>query len=388
MSSRFEQRPVLTIFMVILAVFSIVWIVAEVWLRFTVASGIGYYTAVEREGDLVFPYGVIHINSYGLPDGEFDLSDARPRIGYFGDSVVYGVGAGDGHRVSDLLEEKMPDYQHFTIGWMGKDVDDVIRLYSESRREGFDLGTVVFFLNLNDVYVYVARPSLESFEEAGAVDEVVAKENIISLIHSFFFNTLDALRGKSYAYTYVRASVRKALIVLGYRSDGFIAFELFPETYADMIASTAAQVNSLAGWVEADGRRFCLVVLPYEMQISEEAESVYSSVGVEWGPEFVDRGTQKALIESLDPGIEYFDAYYAFVDEEDPQAARSVNGLGEYYVSMDGGSLDWNHLNRRGHQRMAEALSEAGFCGLGGSASISVRSAPEQVRSSAADDAG
>ena len=76
----------------------------EILLRLVVDYNPSYYVGFYHQQDktIVFPYGIIHYNSRGYPDGEFLPQKIRPRIGYFGDSVCYGVGAGFGYRVSDL----------------------------------------------------------------------------------------------------------------------------------------------------------------------------------------------------------------------------------------------------------------------------------------------
>ena len=44
-------------------------------------------------------------------------------IGYYGDSVTYGVGAGHGYRISDLLEREYPEMSHMNLGGVGGAVD-------------------------------------------------------------------------------------------------------------------------------------------------------------------------------------------------------------------------------------------------------------------------
>jgi hypothetical protein len=68
------------------------------------------------------------------------------------------------------------------------------------------------------------------------------------------------------------------------------------------------------------GTTLTVVVLPYEMQISTDAESTYRSLGVRWEDGFIDRGPQRLLFEYLPPDIRVIDAYYAFSDGDNAAA--------------------------------------------------------------------
>ncbi|MFO0687457.1 MAG: SGNH/GDSL hydrolase family protein [Myxococcota bacterium] len=111
----------------------------------------GYYVAVRGTSQEVeYPYGIIKINRDGFADVEADLSHPR-QVGYFGDSVTYGVGAGYGYRFSDLLREAYPDVDHLNLGGIGLSVskDTIDRSLELAERYGLD--TAVYFLNLNDI---------------------------------------------------------------------------------------------------------------------------------------------------------------------------------------------------------------------------------------------
>ena len=105
---RFHRRhPALTLLGVNLAMLAILTVAAEIVLRVVIPYNPGYYVALGGTSRVVeYAYGTIRINSDGFADDEFDLSRSR-RIGYFGDSVTYGVGAGHGYRVSELMEEAL-----------------------------------------------------------------------------------------------------------------------------------------------------------------------------------------------------------------------------------------------------------------------------------------
>jgi hypothetical protein len=101
---------------------------AELVLRATLDYHIDYYTGVTRPGRVEYPYGPIYINSHGHPDLEWDLSDPRPRLAFYGDSVTYCVGAGHGHRISDLVREAHPELQVLTFAAVGARLKDPGRL--------------------------------------------------------------------------------------------------------------------------------------------------------------------------------------------------------------------------------------------------------------------
>ncbi len=83
----------------------------EVGLRVFGSLDIHYYTGTKTPGLHQYPYGDVPINAAGFPDEEFQLGGTKRRVGYIGDSVTYGVGAGYGFRVPDLLQQQFPQYR-------------------------------------------------------------------------------------------------------------------------------------------------------------------------------------------------------------------------------------------------------------------------------------
>jgi hypothetical protein len=120
-----ECHPRWTILLINVAILSLVLAGSEVFLRFYVPYNPGYYMAFEQKpGIYRFPYGVIRQNSLGFADDEFNLASTKPRVGYVGDSVTEGVGAGSGYRISDLLEAAYPAYEHWTFNIFREGVDE------------------------------------------------------------------------------------------------------------------------------------------------------------------------------------------------------------------------------------------------------------------------
>ncbi len=331
---------------------------AETFLRFYLPYNAGYYMAFEaKPGVQHFPYGIIKYNSLGFPDDEFDLASTKPRIGYFGDSVTRGVGVGSGYRISDLLEQAYPAYEHWTFGTVRDGVDErgaqkileLIKIYH--------LTTVVYLLNLNDILLS------NRFAERNT-------EPWIARIKARLM-WLDRFRGESYLYTVIRSQVRLFLAAHGYGHDGWKAAELFPIENEEAVQDTAERVSKLAQELDRRGVAFVAILLPYEMQVSAEAARKYWELGIRWDEDFLSGLTQKMLIEDFAGRVKYFDARQAFL----PDGAKSLkqNKLGEYFVYNRGDKLDWNHPNREGDRRIAVWLTQRGIFGTPSSNGIATK---------------
>ncbi|MFO0687458.1 MAG: hypothetical protein U0900_02000 [Myxococcota bacterium] len=130
-----------------------------------------------------------------------------------------------------------------------------------------------------------------------------------------------------------------------------------------MVLETAKRVIQFHDQLAAHGVELIVVLLPYEMQISDEAARVYASHGIHWEPGFLDGSTQRILTEALAPHLRVIDLMPAFVDPADPAGSRAANGVGEFFVYDRGDKLDWNHPNREGHRRIAEYLERVALLG-------------------------
>lgn len=340
----FQRHPLLTLLGVNAAVLGVVAALAEIGLRLWVPYNPGYYVVLREEpGRYEYPFGVLLRNSHAFPDDEFDLDSPKPRIGYFGDSVTRGVGVGHGHRIQDLLETLQPDREHWTFESAVNGINQKTHRRILAIAEKFRLSEVVYLLNLNDL-LPTRKPG------GGETGSTVR-----SLRQRFKF--LDGLRGRSYLYSALRFRFAELMLSLGYGHTGWKAAELFPQQHAEIVRETAERVTALADAVAAQGRRFRVVLLPYEMQISDEAARTYAAAGVEWEPGFLERSTQKAIEAALPERVETVDAYWAFVDPADEAGSRRANGVGEYFVYNRGDKLDWNHPNREGCRKIAEYLA-------------------------------
>lgn len=343
--SWFQRHPVLVLLGVNVALLAFLAGLAEIGLRLWVPYNPGYYVVLKAEpGAYHYPFGLLLRNSHSFPDDEFDLDSPKPRIGYFGDSVTRGVGAGHGYRIQDVLETLRPEVEHWTFEVAVNGIDQKTHPRILEIAEKYRLAEVVYLLNLNDLL----PTRKEGSGETGSTVRALRQR----------FKFLDHLRGRSYLYSALRFRFAELMLSLGYGHTGWKAAELFPQENAAIVRETAARITALADAVAAQGRRFRVIVLPYEMQISEEAANTYAAAGVAWEPGFVERSTQQALEAALPDRIETVDAYWAFVDPADEAGSRRANSVGEYFVYNRGDKLDWNHPNRDGCRKIAEYLAK------------------------------
>lgn len=343
MASSFEKHPVrtLALFFVFLAV--LIAGSAEIALRFIIPYDIGYYTAVRKPGQYDYPYGTITMNGDGYPDQPFDKSGTKKRIGYFGDSVIFGVGAGEGYRLSDLIEKEYPQYDHWTFsmianGVQGNEVADIARAYG--------LDTVVYGMNLNDIL-----PSVTTTPSGEAVETP-----FLFRAQQWVENHIDGkLRGHSYLYNGLRTLFKNAMTRLGYSHTGFKAAELYPKENEAVVRDVADRINGVGELLNKSNIRFCILILPYEMQISQDAAHTYHDLGIRWEDGFVDGSTQD-MLKSLLKTKNIYDGRDAFAGLHDTAQ------VGEYFVYNKGDKIDFNHPNRAGHARLADGLLKSHTC--------------------------
>ena len=333
-----KRHPFLTLLLLNASLFLIIALVAEVVLRNTIDYDISYYTSTKTEGLNSYPFGEIVINSQGFADAEFDLDDTRPRIGYFGDSVNYGIGAGYPYRFSELVEAAYPQYAHWNLGGgIGTTLQTTVIAANAKK---YDLQYAVYLLNLNDI---LPLSSDQDFDEAP----------LVFRLKQFVKGTLDVFRGRSYLYNYLRTSAKNALQRAGFEASGYRAFELWPQENHAVLEQFSARVNETNEVLARDGIQFCVVLLPYEMQVSAAAEQVYRDLGFTWEEGFTAGSTQRALVELIDVPYLY---------DPTPEFDRNTVKVGEYFVYNEGDKIDWNHPNRAGHQVISNGFLKSGSC--------------------------
>lgn len=345
--TAFEKHPVLTLSIFVLAILCVIALMAEIILRYTLPYNVGYYSAVLKDGVYHYPYGDIQINKDTFPDKPFDLSSKKERIGYFGDSIIMGVGAGDGYRISDLLERQYPAYEHWTYGMMGNglreyDLWELIDRYK--------LNKIVYGLNLNDL-LPITKPA-DGQPIAGEKQSFVEKS--LQRIEIFLRLNVDWLRGKSYLYTATRTAIKNIFQAAGYGYTGFKAVEFYPHENEDIIRDLALRLNAVAEELDRRNIDFCFIIFPYEMQISKVAAQTYRDRGIDWEDGFEKGSTQEIFKKYLKlPHL--YDARDAFKGYDTAPA-------GQYFVYNKGDKIDFNHPNRAGHALIMEGLIASKTC--------------------------
>jgi len=351
--SWLRRHPVLALVGINVAIFIAVILLVEIAMRLYLPYNPSYYMSVGGNSrEVVYPYGIIKINSDGFPDDEFDMSK-RHHVGYFGDSVTYGVGAGHGYRFSDLLAESYPEYAHMNFSGIGLSVSRATIERHVALAEKFDLDVALYFFNLNDIV-----PDAAVSKKRRRADPEVSRGRWL-FWRTFF--TVDRLRGKSYLYTWVRTLAKNYLEAQGIGFHGYLAYELHPQREHGILVETARRISLFRSELAKKGVEFILVLLPYEMQISQQAAETYADHGISWENGFIEGSTQRIIIDSLDPEVRYVDLLPAFIDVGHPEQSRADNGLGQYFVYDRGDKLDWNHPNRLGHRAIADYLGRVDF---------------------------
>lgn len=340
--SLFEKHPRVTIFITVVFILILLCVALEIVLRFFVEYSPSYYTGVRGVTNKVlqYPYGDIPINEDGFPDKDFLSNKERQRIAYIGDSVCFGVGAGYGYRISELLESALPAFEHLNLafgldtGMNRKNIKRVLSWVDE-----YHIDKVVYLMNLNDLLPDDVMQSNES--------------SLLGEVKSY----LDVLRGKSYLYSYVVYKVVGGFLLtkLNMTATGHIPRDFF--TDEKTLQDTTDRIIELNMELQKKNVALAVVLLPYEMQISQEAEDTYKENGVRWSDGFIKRDPQIRIMSVLDSeSIFTLDAYLAFVGHQAASPSRDEVKVGEFYVYNLGDRLDWNHPNKKGHRAISDFL--------------------------------
>ena len=347
-SRRFiERHPRGILLGWILPFLCVLLVAAEVLLRYTISYRIDYYTGTRVSNNLVkYPFGDMPFNSNGYTDREWDKTDPRIRVGFWGDSITMGFGAGFGYRYTDIISDSRQDKYYMNFGGAGADgiaddrvIDKLVELVQRYR-----LKKVVYAMDLNDI-----------LPDRGAPE---ARHSELYKARPLIKRYVDILRSRSYVYNYLRLKLRNATVRMGYGYKGDEAFELHPARNAVIVSETVERINKL--WVSLKRREvdLCVALFPYEMQISADAAAHYQQDGVRWAGELLRGEPQKTILGQLSPGIGAVDLTPAFRRSRDNPIR-----VGEYFVFNQGDALDWVHPNRNGHRLIAEyLLSNAASC--------------------------
>jgi len=315
---------------------------AEVVLRYSVSYQMHYYTPIRVSNRLdSYSFGDIPFNSNGYPDRDWDPTDPRERVGFWGDSITTGIGAGFGYRYTDIIRDSRQDRYFMNFGGPGEDgiADDTAIGKILTLVERFRLKRVVYAMDLNDI-----------LPDKGSA---VAPHSQLHSAKPLIKRYVDFLRTRSYLYYYLRLKLASLAARMGYGYHGDEMYELHPARNALIVEQTVRRINRLAAALTTRGAGLCVLLFPYEMQISTDAASRYHRDGIRWSGELLAGEPQQMILRGLDPDIATVDLAAAFAQSPDsPDRIR----VGEYFVFNRGDVLDWIHPNRSGHRLIAEYL--------------------------------
>lgn len=323
-------------------------VILEVLCRFFVNFEMDYYSSpreLKNKKFIEHPYGRIPINSLGFYDGEFDFTNNKPKIAYFGDSVTYGVGAGFPYRFTEILDKMSPEFDHLNFS---SGLGSSLLNWNESLEKIFldkKISRIIYMMNLNDIaplsnYFYIND------------DNKLKKIKDLNSIKNFIAPFDELFRGKSMLYTFIRYKIKNIFIKKGFEATGFESIELFPERNRERIMFASKYINNWSSQLEKKGIKVCVVILPYEMQISENAKNYYKSIGIKFSKNFTNFMTQKIIKDNIDSQIDTLILRENFINKK----------IGHYFVFNKGDKVDYNHPNRNGHQVIANEISKYKIC--------------------------
>lgn len=338
-SGFFTRHEKLALVLINLFFLLLLVVFGEIAARISTHYEIGYYTEAKagRDGYLHYPWGVVPVNSQGYLDEEFDLTSTKPRVGWFGDSVAMGVGAGYPYRISDIVRTQTGSVNTWNFSRLGAGFEGP---QAEELAQKYKLSTVVYLLNLNDILPEAAPQTGGGYLVYNGL--------------AFVKDYLDFLRDRSYLYNYIRTAAKNAIQRLGFEASGYFAYELWPSKSDDVFKSFADRVNAVARSFRAKGVQMCVVIAPYEMQVSDEAARTYAKLGFMWEDGFLEGSTQRKLRGYLDKNLPVYDGLDAFPNHNAP--------VGSLFVYNAGDKIDWNHPTRAGHAALAKGFLQSKIC--------------------------
>ncbi len=298
----------------------------------------------------VHPYGEIPINSGNYYDNEWEETKTKKRFAYFGDSVVYGVGAGYPFRITEYLDQFNNEVEHVNIsGGLGANFLGLGSANKISKLlEVIKVDKLVYVMNLNDIGPLAYQNSDKKVEDLFAMSNLAKFMQSISFIDKKF-------RGNSVFYTFFRLKIKNFLVTkLGLNASGFKAIELEPLRFSTDIKKSARNLAFISNDLLAKRINFCILILPYEMQISKDAARTYRQLGIYFEDEFLEYKTQQIFIDEFQK-FSNIDIYK--LGQNFPQ-----ENVGTFFVFNKGDKIDFNHPNRLGHKFLSKEISEKNLC--------------------------
>ncbi|WP_413391340.1 hypothetical protein [Prochlorococcus marinus] len=331
--------------------------IGEFITRFSVDYQSNFYaipTTSKETSFHVHPYGNIPINSKGFYDQEWNTPKNIIRYAYFGDSVAYGVGAGYPYRITEYLDFLESDIEHVNISGfqMFKSLGSSENVSDFAKDNSID--KFIYLMNLNDIptLAYAANFDLTEKEAHKAF---IKDLSLFAKVKNLFSPIDNKLRGKSHFYTYLRLQLKNIMMkYLNLGSTGFESIELKPDKYSEDIRLSARNLARSISELNDDIPEVCIIILPYEIQISKEASNIYHEKGIGFDEGFLNFRTQEIFISEF---RKYSNNNIYYLNNSFPE-----NNIGEYFVYNLGDRIDFNHPNREGHNLIAKQISDRRLC--------------------------
>jgi hypothetical protein len=334
-------------FVTIFLSFILILFFLEIVCRNLIEFEMDYYAVPKKANEKnlnIHPYGVIPINKDGFFDKEFNFENNKRKIGYFGDSVTYGVGAGYPYRFTEYLNKLSPEFDHLNlsgginislVNW-----NDEINNYLINN----NIKKIIYMMNLNDI----APLSYEYLKIKGERQEIQNIGYLKTLI-----SPIDKIaRGNSMLYTFVRFKIKFFFVKRGFEASGNEAIELYSYKNKNHIINASNVINQWSKSMNIIGIKTCVVILPYEMQISKIASEHYKKIGIKSEKDFENFSTQRLLKNYLNKTT------YSLILEK----GFLEKNIGHYFVFNKGDKIDFNHPNREGHLVIAKEISKNKVC--------------------------
>lgn len=320
----------------------------EIICRILIDFDSGYYSSSKinkNKSFITHPYGKIPINEYGFFDEKFNFDKNKEVIAYFGDSVTYGVGAGYPYRFTEYLDNINSEFEHINLsGGIGTSLNEW-NFENEKFLLKNNIRRIVYVMNLNDI-APLSQQIVRNDKNLKNLKDISFIKNLIRPLDNIF-------RGKSELYTFARFVVKKQIVKAGYEASGYESIELFSKKNSKHIVNASKKIDEWLEKTKKKGFNSCVVILPYEMQISKNAENYYRSINIKFEKSFVNFSTQNLIRISLRNHRKLF-----IIDDN----AFEEKKIGHYYVFDKGDKIDFNHPNREGHLVIAKEINKKNVC--------------------------
>jgi lysophospholipase L1-like esterase len=292
----------------------------------------------------------VTINSRGWRDAEYSLEKPQgaTRLMVVGDSVVFGYGVEMEDMFPKVLERELNSqaqghYEVISLGGAASHTHAQKNMIKDNVSVNKpDL--VILAFNLNDILPAVT-------DNAPAPDTRRFMAGSILRLRK----RLDAaFRSNSHLYFMLRERIKIVLRKFAIASPTMLplgAFDIESDYGIAAWRDTREALLEIAAHLKHEQIPFLLAILPVEMQMSPEVADLYRR---EYGFTFADslvNGKPQEWIRDFaeQQGIAYVDLLTAF--RRNPSEQK--------FFRVYGGSIDWNHPNRRGHKIIAEELKRA-----------------------------